>query len=376
MIRILHITPDSKFFDFVIKKWEENEDFENKAIFLTNDRDYKFKYIKKIEKIEILWNSKMIKRRLSSGDYDVAFFHSLPEGLYRYLYYIPHNKIVIWWGWGFDLYQCKTGMPPLINLDLYKPLTLKYIKRFPKIKEIWLNLFYYLIKPIRIKWRKYAISRIDYFQPVVRGEYPMMCNVKNFRAKEFYPKTVGKAYDKESLKDNKGNILLGNSATPTNNHLDVLRIIRKYKQDGQKIIIPLNYGQEKYKTWLTPYLKNPDIMTLTDFLPSDKYFELVENCSYAVFGTIRQQALGNITHALRKGIKVFLYQDIVVYKTLKDSGYAVYAIEDMSEDSLLIPLSKEEMLQNINASQKEIARRQATYETDLCEIKQSLGMNL
>ena len=73
-----------------------------------------------------------------------------------------------------------------------------------------------------------------------------------------------------------------------------------------------------------------------------------------MIGTIRQQAMGNIQYALSKGVKVFLYKDSIAYINYKKLGYVVFAIEEMTLESLSTPLSKKEIEQNIQASQKEV----------------------
>ena len=38
------------------------------------------------------------------------------------------------------------------------------------------------------------------------------------------------------------NILIGNSATETNNHIEVLDLLSKFKNEDIKIYVPLSYG--------------------------------------------------------------------------------------------------------------------------------------
>ena len=102
-IRVLHITPDNKFFDPVIAAWEKNEDVENKAIFYAPHKNYKFRYIKKTNVLEVYFKKKDIKKRLKRTDYDVVFVHSLNFTFYQFVSWIPVDRIVIWWGWGFDI---------------------------------------------------------------------------------------------------------------------------------------------------------------------------------------------------------------------------------------------------------------------------------
>ena len=182
-----------------------------------------------------------------------------------------------------------------------------------------------------------------------------------FRAKEFYSKTINGLFGPTEPKDKNGNILLGNSATSWNNHLDVLKVVLATKQKEQKIIIPLNYGNMKYKKWLLPKIKSSDVIILNDFMPPKEYFDIVNSCSYAVFGMIRQQAMGNINYALSKGIKVFLYENSVIYQNHKELGYAVYAIDEINKDSFSSSLTSQEIEQNIIASKREYERRIDIY---------------
>ena len=64
--------------------------------------------------------------------------------------------------------------------------------------------------------------------------------------------------------------------------------------------MPLSYGDEKYRDWLRKQINDNDVVQLFDFMPKNEYFEIVNNCSYALFGSIRQQAIGNINYAIKK----------------------------------------------------------------------------
>ena len=70
------------------------------------------------------------------------------------------------------------------------------------------------------------------------------------------------------------------------------------------------------------------------------------SCSHAVYGTLRQQALGNIFNCFRTGVKVFLYRDSMNYLQFLKDGFAVFAIEDMTSDDLSTPLSRAEAVRN------------------------------
>lgn len=369
MIKVLHVTPDDKFFDDVFAKWENFGPFENKALLIASGSDYKPKYIANLSKLEIVEHGEDVKNRLQKDDYQVVYFHSLSAYLYKYVKFIPDDRTVIWWAWGFELYYENVSPYPLIKRNLYKPITQSYFRKRFWLYSVYHNILY-KVRDIRVKREQVSVlRRIDYFQPVTQIEYALMQQVRGFRAKEFYyDGSLGISEKKEGVSP-VGNILIGNSATSTNNHIDVLQRVVKCRQTEQKIIMPLNYGGDKqYLEWLKAKMQGIDnLQMFLDFMPKDVYFRLLDTCTYACFGVVRQQAMANIRYALNNGVKVFLYKDSIPYMSLKKLGFVVYAIEEMDEESLVTPLSSEEKEQNQKAYENEIERRSTLYQDFLGE---------
>ena len=363
MIKVLHITPDDKFFDGVFSCWEKLDKLSNEALLIANNESQTLRYIKTLKELQILSDEDEIRKKLTFGDYQILFFHSLSSRLYKYFRYIPKDKIVIWWAWGFDLYYENLSPQPFIPINLYKPLTRVFVKA--NNNSSWLHTtLRFLVKKILVQHQVTSIiQRIDYFQPVTKIEYQLMLKVRGFRAKEFYFEgSLGGEVSTNSRLVS-GNILLGNSASITNNHLDVINTVLKNRKDNQQIILPLNYGGDAdYVSWLKKYIGDIDnINPLCDFLPAEKYFQLLDTCTYACFGVVRQQAMGNIRYALCHGIKVFLYRDSVPYRSLKEMGFVIYAIEDIDSNSFTSPLTNDEMIQNKQAYEQEKKRRSHLY---------------
>jgi hypothetical protein len=374
-IRVLHITTDDKFFDDVFSCFEKDERLSNQAIIITSGDS--FKNIKRKEAVENLFSLKMVAAKLGGGSYDVIFFHSIPQTSWALFKYIPKDKIIIWWAWGYELYSYYQGEPPFIIMDLYKKETKQLVDNTYSFLH---KLFAGVLNNVYRKWhfkaiRRKGVKRIDYFQPVLKAEYELMKNVPGFRAKEFY--YYNSIYDElyGVSKQASGNILLGNSSTPTNNHLDVLEEVLRNKGERQKVIMPMNYGKMSYRAKVESYINSEDVTILKDFMPKVEYFRLLETCSYACIGTVRQQAMGNVSYAIRTGIKVFLYKDSVAYKNHKELGYAVYAIEDMDECSLKTALTEAEIVQNCEANRRERERRQKIYESAISENIERINFN-
>ena len=355
-IKILHIIKDDKFFDNVITLFESDEHLENRSVLIVKTRNYEFFRIKHTEKVEILWKKDMVRECLQSSDYDAIFFHSLSADKYKIFRYIPKDKIVIWWCWGFELYSREHGMSQLIPTALYKPKTEIILKEISKKKQNFLMELTkrIVLRPYYEHLRKKVIERIDFFLPIIPLEYQLMKNVKGFHAKEFYFPRRPHAHhiNVEHTLPEDGGILIGNSTSPNNNHLDVWEDIQPYLGEHRLIIMPLNYNSDKvYADKIADMITSDkhQIEKLRSFMPREEYWKLIGNCSYAVFGAIRQHAMGNIHHCLRQGIKVFLYRNSLVYRYLKAYGFVVYAIEDIDGSSFNTPLTVKELEQNAKA---------------------------
>lgn len=381
-IKILHVIKDDKFFDRVIEDFDSDSRIESRCILVVNSPKYEFKLIENRNRVEILYDKYRIEQCFKESSYDVVFFHSIKTSQYQLFKFIPDNKLVIWWCWGFELYSQEQGMKQLISIDLLKPLSSELQKQqnrrrgvFEKTKDF---IKCVLHKRVLTEQRENIIKRVDYFQPVIPLEYKMMKSMKGFHAKEFYyPRCTSSSYEIISYnqRSGSGNILIGNSASIENNHLDIWNSIRDQIPPGRKIILPLNYGYMDYSEVVCNCLtsKENEMVILKSFMPREEYFSLINSCSYAVFGVMRQQAMGNINYCISNGIKLFLYKDSMLYHFLKESGYVIFAIEDIDRYSFEIPLTSKEHEQNMiaHSAQKEYITN--IYETAISEIQKTIN---
>lgn len=376
MIKILHITGDDKFFDGPFSKFEMDSSLKNKA-YLASFGNEKLKYIKSKDKVSILRHKSNLKVILENGDYDVVFFYSLPFERWWMIECIPVGKIVIWWEWGYDLYSSREGLTPLVNVPLYKPLTEKYVRN--RLRTLLINIRTYLLykrkKEKLLEQRKRVLSRIDYLMPVLPIDYELLKKHSEFKAKIFYHNTINYYKLNTHVRSKDGGILLGNSSLVSNNHLDIWDALKRTGISNRRIIVPLNYGELDTALYMSRKIisHTNDVVVLRKFLSYKDYFNLVESCSYAVFGVMRQQAVGNIKKCFRVGIKVFLYKDSVCYKSLTASGYKVFAIEDMDLTSLTTPMTLEDNIHNVKVFENEINEKNEIYNEVMKEIQYKLN---
>ena len=136
-------------------------------------------------------------------------------------------------------------------------------------------------------------------------------------------------YWKLSNKSSK-RIIIGNSATESNMHLEAFKLLSKYRENEIEIWCPLSYGDEAYRKLIID--KGREIFgdafhPILDFMDKEDYVSFLTTCSVAIFNNNRQQAMGNINALLYLVKKVFLRQDTSMWTSYLNKGYSIYPIE-------------------------------------------------
>ncbi|MCH4099757.1 MAG: TDP-N-acetylfucosamine:lipid II N-acetylfucosaminyltransferase [Prevotella sp.] len=344
----LHCCVDDKFIDGAISLFEADRNVQNIYVIIKNESNYQFHYIKS-HKVEIIKEDSFLD---FCKEFDVIYLHSLFCISPTLIQKIPHNKKVVWFSWGYDIY------PDIIPIRLYDPLTKKYrhYNTGPRIffYELRHKLKYWLYEK-EIVWK--ALNRVDFYSGVFPYEYDLIRKkVSCFRAKRldfyygsinfFIPEKVDDVY----FPQNRTSILIGNSAALTNNHLDIFEFINNsYLTNIDKIIVPLSYsgsrryvnkvkieGEKKFGTKFLP---------LMSYLPLQEYINLISNCRTAIFFHERQQASDNVFMQMIYGARVFMSKSSLMYQYLKKQGYKIYSLQD--DYSLLnLPMSYDDVILN------------------------------
>lgn len=351
-IRVLDIVIDEKFIDSYIVSNKLLEDIEEHEYIIVKNNDFKYKFIKN-PKVKIISHDK-IGQFLDNYDCDAIFLHSLSALPLRFFYKYKFKTKLFWFSWGFDIYQLPASRP-LIPLRLYHNETRKVLRDIDKSKHSILtrnfNLTFIIEKIIHQLYKK-VLSKIDYHSGVLSYESNLIkSKYKNFKAAQvqFNYTDINNIPTYNIPKGN--NILVGNSPAPTNNHLDLIPYLKKIDTSNRKIIVPLNYGGDKdYIEIITKeYKKNfgESFIPLLEFMPANKYFEIINSCSDAVFMLERQQAIGNISYCFCRGMKVYLSETSPMYEYYKNEKYRVYSIQkEFNQQNVQTSLKLEEMERN------------------------------
>lgn len=273
----------------------------------------------------------------------------------RFKYNLNRCKI-IWFIWSGDIYDIleRKGFQLYTNdnsfLQIRKPsLNGSFsIKSF--IKEVTITIRNFIAD---FSMCYFIDRKFDYIVCNSNDEYELFKKYISFsKCKEllrfgYYPleDTLGALID-ENIKGD--SIIIGNSASESNNHEYVLSIIEHLNFGDRKVYVPLSYGndvkyinivEKKYRCNLS------NAVILKDFLPLEKYHNLLMSCSTFIYGNIRSEAWGNILVALYLGGKVYVSEKSFLSKYLKTEGYKFYILEKI-EETFNLELTEEEKSNN------------------------------
>lgn len=339
---ILHLFNDEKVVNRCIENFEKV--VPNKNLFICF-YEKKLKHVKKHENL-FFYNE--------SCSFDNSLLYDIEKIIIHYLdlkkvnFILEHNLINIpcyWCIWGGDLYNTF-----LVNRGYPIYYESHFLGNFFKIRVHIKNILlrFNIIRTterIMLDFIKnnitHIISTIDY--PIVKKYLGDYIQAERVMGLNYYPiEVILGNLTNETVKGN--TILIGNSASFTNNHSYAFKYLSRLNIKNRKIITPLSYGgspayikhiMKKYKEkWLESY------NALLNFLPLEEYNNLMLTSDICIFPSWRQEAVGNIIISLYLGSKIFLSIKSPLFEYFQDMGIKIYAIENIKQEDLDTPLNE------------------------------------
>lgn len=179
------------------------------------------------------------------------------------------------------------------------------------------------------------LDRISIFAPVLPEDYEAIQRSHT----RFSPLQVrwnywteGFGATSDSTTASSRDILLGNSATHENNHLDALGLLAQAPLDDRRIICPLSYGDQAYGDEISARGRDifgSQFVPVRHFIDSGAYARMLQSCSIAAMNHVRQQAMGNIILMLWQGSRVFLNPASPVRAAMARIGIETYEIGEL-----------------------------------------------
>lgn len=347
---ILHLLWDEKITSRIIETFDSVFKNQNEYVFWWHTSDAKHFAYKSI-RCHIIKDG-LIDFEIDYSSITRVVIHGLdPMKVDFCKRFIPYEVPVFWILWGTELYN---------NL-LYKKGYKLYYGHTPR-----LSLRGRIGKIIRkIGFKSKSDEKIlDFFKTydvtmvcakeeydLLRTYYPEQTKTLHNRSDFFYypvDQILGKHL--MSSKVNGNIILIGNSASWTNNHSYVFKYLKNLNLSNRKIVAPLSYGGDKeYREKVTTLgmdLFGNKFISLRDFIELEEYNKLMVQSEICIYGSWRQEAWGNIVIALYLGAKVFLSENNPLYTILQKKGFHIYKLEDINQDDLDIPISRQDQERN------------------------------
>lgn len=247
----------------------------------------------------------------------------------------PAHVTVLWSGWGRDYYDLiAPGRLPLHEaqtahlLASLAPAPVRLLGRLAAYGK-------YRYRRARLGR---AVQRADFFSAPIPQDFALLQThgPGTFRAHyvQLNYGDVASTFSPGPGLVEGSNILVGNSATSENNHLDAFSFIKENIPENVKIITPLSYGDTIYRDAVIEKgnsLFGDRFLPLTEFMNIDEYNTILASCNVAIMNHRRQQALGNIGALLHKGGRVFMNPANPAYDFLRKLGALVWPIDALRQ---------------------------------------------
>lgn len=346
----LHLVNDEKIINRTIDVFEEV--FPGENLFVVTNCASSFKWVKK--RTNVLSRGEFLKRK---GDISISsiYIHLLNRRKMDLIDGLSLEGISVFWIiWGMDLYNKLLAPKGFKMIDS----STAYYKR-THCGWSWLWHSFKERKRKRESGRaiRFIRDKVDYIVTDTTDNdywyllkyYPELQD-KPWKDFFYYPLDVVLGPDLMKSKVTGADIMIGNSASATNNHEYVMKILSRLRIGERRVVVPLSYsGRKDYIASVVQVgkeLLGDNFTPLQNFMPLEEYNKLQSGIRVALFGNWRQEAIGNIIVALYLGAKVFLSAINPVYEWAQSHGLTVFELEKLSQIDIDTPLDEGICLKN------------------------------
>lgn len=358
-MKILHLIIDHQVIERALSLYEQTFPYCNEVLIFGNNNQYKHLTIHADCELVTSHNYEYIAGKVDFSEIKYVVVHYLTFEMIDFIRCIPQNISVCWEIYGYDLYN---QFLESLGMELYYTSPNKY-GSYPYLRLYFPSLFAYLLELKGCKHRKkssikkefdYIVNRIDCAAACCKGDFQLL----NSYAGKDIPGFLFCNYSlKETLGDLWGNpfstgkrVLVGNSASYSNNHLYVLSYLDKYyKENDLALLMSLSYGGSiKYRDEVIGKFKEKynNIQFLLDYMPLHEYNRIFLDLNAMILSAWRQESIGTIMMGLYLGIKIYMSEKSPLYQSFIDWGFKVFTVEGKDLLHIQDPLSIEHRIHN------------------------------
>ena len=347
---ILHLLNSEKVVERVVNLFNEALPLNN-IFLIKRNGTYKIPETPNVlvfEKIDEL-------RTIDTSSVKVVIIHYLDEWKIDFLNTAKLKNVRVYWSiWGADMYNYL--LEPLgynIYANPWKMGVFYLPKLFNRIRcrlgiipsnrRKYIKFIKYHVSCLKTSSEEYSIQKKylgnNLTESYIEHPYNIYYTLEDI---------LGESLMKSSVCGN--DIMIGNSASYSNNHFYAFKALSKFNIEGRKVICPLSYGTNNYykRKIVTSGIQSFGInfRPLLDFMSLDSYNQVMLNCSIFIYANWRQEAVGNILVALYLGAKVFLSKESPLLYKFKREGLIVFCLEDITQYDIDTPLTLTERSNN------------------------------
>jgi hypothetical protein len=301
---------------------------------------------------------------------DILIIHSaFYRGMWRSLLLRPRvlkNIAVIFWGGDLLKYGDQLKRTAFVQFKA----ALKQGFRQPGVREYAIGVFLRvnrilkavlasLIDPLIMR---IVLPRLGAICTGTPGEFRMLTEwygpCENYVPFVFHTNVSDLRPSPEAKTGNVLRVLLGNSGALSNDHLEVLPWLARFKAEGIQVICPLGYPPP------SPYTQNlietgktllgDRFIPLLEVLPKTEYSALLESIDVFILNAKRQQGAYCVFSSLLSGKKVYLSTVSPMYQMMVDWGIKVFDVRDIESASFddFASFPREDAMMNHEISQQ------------------------
>ena len=338
-MRIVHLARDEKFVPLLRQLFEEAVPGANHWLIARRRRagpgfvaaapDVRFRP-------EWWFRTPLVARDVARADVIVA--HSMTRIFANAIAHAPASARVAWKGWGYDFYpllEAQLGDPilpatrALIGKTAADPteavattprhwwqrLARNAVRRPSALELVAARLHTFSVVPSEAELVRRALPALK----AVHHEMPLFTAEDTFQ--------TGPAAMEGT------DILLGNSATASNNHADAFELLQVLIGKA-RLVVPLSYGNSAYAVMVAALGREKfgeHFDALQQWMSLADYNERIRRCGFVVMNHRRQQAVGNIGAALYKGATLYLRRDNPLYAFYTDMGITLRPMDTLAQ---------------------------------------------
>lgn len=335
-MRIVHLARDEKFIPLMRDLFERAFPGANHWLIARRSRT-PLKFVQPgpgvTDRAEWWFRTPLIGRDVAGADAIVA--HSMTTIFANAILRAPARTRVAWLGWGYDYYPLLGSLlgPPLlpstralVGADDDEPAT----DKSQALQRVASRLQCFSVLPTEVDLLRRALPALT----APHHELPLF--------------TAEDVFGRGGADMTGPDVLVGNSATASNNHLEAFDWLAGRTGTG-RVIVPLSYGNAAYGRQVADAGRRTfgdRLDPLLDWMSIDDYNRRIAGCGFVLMNHRRQQAVGNVGAAVFRGATVILRPENPLYGFYRDLGLHLRSVGEVEAGVPLVPISDAQKADN------------------------------